>query len=219
MAAWANAEARMFVVIFQVRPKADRWDAYLGYAALLRPEIVKIDGFIDNVRYASKRRPGLILSLSTWRDEKSLIRWRTHALHTEVQGKGRDEVFEDYHLCVGEVTADSAPPPGHAVREQRLDETEEGAAKAVALIETAGMAADFPSRAGEPGLVDHDVFEAILTPGAYLVMLSWRDAAAAARCVSPAGARHRTVRVVRDYGMFRRGEAPRYYPDIPKPLS
>jgi hypothetical protein len=38
-----------------------------------------------------------VLSLSTWRDEKALIRWRTLGVHHEVQEKGRFEVFEDYH--------------------------------------------------------------------------------------------------------------------------
>jgi heme-degrading monooxygenase HmoA len=71
----------MFSVIFEVNPKADQWDAYLGYAKLLRPELVKVDGFIDNFRYGSKRRDGWLLSLSTWRDEKALVRWRTHASH------------------------------------------------------------------------------------------------------------------------------------------
>ena len=27
--------------------------------------------------------------------------------------------------------------------------------------------------------------------------------------------RHRHVRVIRDYGMFDRAEAPQYYPDVP----
>ena len=44
---------------------------------------------------------------STWADEKAVIRWRTHAMHHGVQEKGRFEVFEDYHLRVGEITADT----------------------------------------------------------------------------------------------------------------
>ncbi len=218
----------MFTVLFEVQPRSDRWDTYLSLAALLRPELIQIDGFIDNIRYASKRRAGVVLSLSTWRDEKALIRWRTHARHNEIQGKGRTEVFRDYHLRVGEVTADTHPPPGHMVREQRLDETEEGAAKCVSLIEMRrpdDLPVDAPPEAiawhlglpeTAPGLVDWDVFEAILTPGALLLLLSWRDAAAAEAGAIPAAARHRRVRVVRDYGMFRRHEAPRYYPEVPR---
>ena len=38
----------MFTVIFEVQPKPEQWDAYLGYAKLLRSELIRIDGFIDN---------------------------------------------------------------------------------------------------------------------------------------------------------------------------
>ena len=74
---------------------------------MLRPEIEKIEGFLDNERFTSQRTQGRVLSLSTWRDEKAVIRWRTLAVHHQVQEKGRFEVFEDYHLRVGEITADS----------------------------------------------------------------------------------------------------------------
>ena len=54
----------MFAVIFEVNPKAEQWDTYLGYAKLLRPELEQIGGFIDNERFASLCRPGWVLSLS-----------------------------------------------------------------------------------------------------------------------------------------------------------
>src|SRR6266849_3002323 len=126
----------MFAVIFEVNPKPEQWDAYLGYAKPLRPELERIDGFIDNERFSSMRRPGWLLSLSTWRDEKAVIRWRTFARHHEVQQKGRFEVFRDYHLRVGEITGDNQLAAGQSLREQRFDETE-AAAKLVALSEAA----------------------------------------------------------------------------------
>src|SRR5271170_4383948 len=102
----------MFAVIFEVNPKPERWDDYLSNAKLLKPELEKIDGFIANERYASRRREGWLVSLSLWRDEKALIRWRTLALHHEVQAKGRAEIFADYHLRVGEIIVDTAAEPG-----------------------------------------------------------------------------------------------------------
>ena len=69
----------MFSVIFEVRPRPEQWDAYLGNAKMLRPDLEKIDGFVDNIRYRSLTREGWILSLSNWRDEKALVRWRTLA--------------------------------------------------------------------------------------------------------------------------------------------
>lgn len=203
----------MFAVIFEVTPKPERWDDYLGIAKLLRPEIEQVDGFIDNERFASQRVNGRLLSLSTWRDEKAVIRWRTLAVHHQAQEKGRFEVFRDYHLRVGEITGDSDVPAGQTLRQQRLDETEVGEAKCVSITEL-DMEPALP-RAGEPGLVDVELYESIYTPGKRLVLASWRDAQAAAGWRPPAGAlRHRQVRIVRDYGMFDRREAPQYYPDV-----
>src|SRR5947199_1974909 len=90
----------------RVHPKPDQWDAYLGYAKMLRPELERIDGFVDNIRYKSLTRDGWVLSLSNWRDEKAVVRWRTTVRHHEVQEKGRAEVFLDYHLRVGQLTHD-----------------------------------------------------------------------------------------------------------------
>src|SRR4051794_10992430 len=125
----------MFAVIFEVRPKAERWDDYLQQAGLLRPELVQVDGFVANERYKSLQRPGWVLSLSIWRDEKAVVRWRTVAMHHAAQEKGRFEVFADYHLRVGEVTADSGMPHGKPLPEQRFDETEIGLAKHIVISE------------------------------------------------------------------------------------
>jgi heme-degrading monooxygenase HmoA len=163
------------------------------------------------------------LSLSIWRDEKAVIRWRTRARHHEVQEKGRAAVFGDYHLRVGEIIADNRLPAGQVLHEQRFDETA-AAAKLIALSEAtlerlpnAGMIA---TRLGlldtaNPGLVDWDVFESIAQPGNFILLTSWRDAAAAETSRhSGSDTRHRRVRVIRDYGMFDRAEAPQYYPPV-----
>jgi heme-degrading monooxygenase HmoA len=218
----------MFAVIFEVVPKQERWDEYLDLAKLLKPEIEKIDGFVDNERFASQRTKGRLLSLSTWRDEKAVIRWRTLAVHHKVQEKGRFEVFKDYHLRVGEIAADNQLPAGQTLRQQRLDETEAGSAKYVTVSElpprdgnpaTTDMPGDLGlPAAGTQGLLDHEVYESIYVAGKLLLLGSWRDATAAEtwrpRAGRPAEMRHRVVRVVRDYGMFDRREAPQYYPDV-----
>jgi heme-degrading monooxygenase HmoA len=219
----------MFSVLFEVHPKPDQWDAYLGYAKMLRPELEQIDGFVDNIRYKSLTRDGWVLSLSNWRDEKAVVRWRTTVRHHEVQEKGRTDVFLDYHLRVGQLTHDTRIPPGYALQEQRLDETEVGDATTVSLIDAKAppeslkasrpdaVAARLGLIPGAPGLVAWDVFEAVLTPGDVILMISWREEAAAksfeASVSMPDDARLRRVRIVRDYAMFDRREAPQYYPD------
>ncbi len=221
----------MFVVIFEVQPKAERKENYLELAKLLRPELEQIEGFIDNERFASQRMPGRVLSLSTWRDEKALIRWRTLPQHHEVQQKGRFEVFTDYHLRVGEVTSDSAPPPGLSLAETRFDLTEVGQATVMTITElepadpAAAEANASAALAAENGVIDHEWFDAILTPGKRLLLVAWRDAAGAAQWNGPetlsgpnnrsrTAVRHRQVRIIRDYSMADRREAPQFYPPV-----
>jgi heme-degrading monooxygenase HmoA len=220
----------MFVVIFEVQPKQEQFDEYLNLAKFLKPELEKIDGFIDNERFASERTVGRVLSLSTWRDEKAVIRWRTLGVHHGVQQKGRLEVFEDYHLRVGEITADTEVPKGQTLREQRLDETETGGGKVATISELSPLAGEKPastdlaSNLGLPktscdGIVDQEVFESIYNPGKLLLLVSWKDAAPAERWkpkwVGAGELRHRRVRIIRDYGMTDRREAPQYYPPVP----
>jgi heme-degrading monooxygenase HmoA len=219
----------MFSVLFEVHPRGSQWNAYLGYAKMLRPDLEQIDGFVDNIRYASLTRPGWILSLSGWRDEKALVRWRTRAQHHEVQEKGRDEVLADYHLRVGQVTVDSRLPDGCELLEQRLDETQTGSATHALLIDAAFPAAEVEEGRADavahrlglvpdaPGLVEWDVFDAVLTPGAAILLLTWRDQASADAFRDRAqirDARVRQVRIVRDYGMYDRQENPQYYPEV-----
>jgi heme-degrading monooxygenase HmoA len=148
----------MFSVIFEVHPNDGRKDDYLELAKHLKPILETIDGFVDNERFESKLRPGWILSHSTWRDEKSVVRWRTEGEHHVVQAKGRFEIFQDYHLRVGDVTFDTDPPTEAPVRERRFDETEVGKAKLVtfteitprkdaALADVAGAATEHPEPA------------------------------------------------------------------------
>ena len=82
----------MFSVIFEVLPNKENWDDYFDNAEMLRPELEQVEGFVDNIRYRSLTREGWILSLSNWRDEKSLVRWRARRRHHELQQKGRDEI-------------------------------------------------------------------------------------------------------------------------------
>jgi heme-degrading monooxygenase HmoA len=220
----------MFSVMFEVHPKPEQWDAYLGYAKMLKPELEKIDGFVDNIRYRSLTRDGWILSLSGWRDEKAVVRWRTLAGHHDIQAKGREQVLLDYHLRVGQITQDTRLPLGHVLREQRLDETEVGEGTTVTLIDAkrpaefseTSNAADCSEYLGlnpyAEGMMSWDIFESVLTPGDLILMLVWRNDVLARKFEDsifnlPADARVRRIRVVRDYSMFDRREAPQYYPD------
>jgi heme-degrading monooxygenase HmoA len=223
-------EQAMFAVIFLVEPRPERWNDYLDLAKFLKPKLEAVDGFIDNERFASLRMHGRLLSLSTWRDEKAVVRWRTQGEHHGVQEKGRLEIFADYRLRVGEITHDTQPPAGLTAEEGRRDETEVGNAKAATFTEltpagsdSAANADTLPGRLGldaeREGLVDVEVFESIYSPGKHLLLGLWRDADTAgawkpAQAVGTGTVRHRQVRIIRDYGMFDRREAPQYYRSV-----
>ena len=221
----------MFSVIFEVLPDKGKKDDYLGLAKHLKPILEGIDGFIDNERFESRLRPGWVLSHSTWRDEKSVVRWRTEGEHHVVQEKGRSEIFADYHLRVGDVTADTDPPKEAPVAERRFDETEVGDAKVVTFTEIvplkgAAFASQSDLLAAHLGLdvnggavAEYDVWASIYNPGKMALLVGWKDAKAAEawqpkRIDGVDKLRHRKVRVVRDYGRFDRREAPQFYPDV-----
>ncbi len=202
-------EQAVFAVIFEVQPRARAWDEYLGHAAALRPELLDIDGFVANERFRSRGRAGWLVSLSLWRAEKALIRWRTHALHHLIQGKGRESVFADYRLRVGEITADTQPEV--PLVQQRFDTTEAGAGKFVTLTE---RLADAQDHLPPLDAIDSDTFDSITRPGNGLWLQAWADIASAEAGIAGRAGRHRTVRVIRDYGMYHRHEAPQYFPPV-----
>jgi heme-degrading monooxygenase HmoA len=224
----------MFAVIFLAQPRQERWDDYLKLAKYLKPKLEAIDGFIDNERYESTQTKGRLLSLSTWRDEKAVVRWRTQGEHHGVQEKGRFEVFEDYHLRVGEITVDTDPPAGLTIEEMRFDATVVGSAKVATIAEVTPLKGTPIAKPSEmlptllglgvhlDGCIDIEVFESIYDPGKLLLLALWRDAQAARRWSPsfPADAekmRYRHVRIIRDYGMRDRREAPQFYPEVRRP--
>jgi len=96
----------MYAVIFEVVPEPERRQDYLDIAARLRPELEKIDGFLSIERFESLIQPGKILSLSFWRDEAAVARWRRHEQHRDAQVAGRTGIFRDYRLRAASVVRD-----------------------------------------------------------------------------------------------------------------
>ena len=126
------------MVMFEVHVKSENSDVYANRVALLKRELVRIDGFVDQTMYRSLTRDGWLLSVSTWRDEKAVVRWRTQPVHSRMQHQCRSDVLVDYHLRVGQLTHDTALPNGLALVEQRLDVTEVGEAYTTVLINAPG---------------------------------------------------------------------------------
>lgn len=96
----------MIAVIFEALPREGQRDAYLAAAASLRAQLETIDGFLSIERFESVSEPGKVLSLSFWRDEAAVARWRSLEAHRDAQRAGRGRIFEDYRLRVATVVRD-----------------------------------------------------------------------------------------------------------------
>ncbi len=206
----------MFSVIFEVLPMPAHLDTYLGLAMRLKPEVEAVDGFLSVERFASRGRPGWILSLQFWRDDAAITRWRTHELHHRMQERGRRELFQDYRLRVGPVIAD--------VESGRLPElpahrdAESGAADSDRLVAVLEAAAE--TVATTPPLPDQDVFDSLYNPARSVLLggcasrvgaFAWQAGVVMRGGLAPSS-RVRLVAVARDYGMTARDEAPQHFP-------
>jgi heme-degrading monooxygenase HmoA len=96
----------MIAVMFEVWPVDERKQEYLDIAARLRPLLDGIDGFISIERFESIYQPGKILSLSFWRDEEAITKWRQLEAHRTAQAIGRAGAFMNYRIRVAEVVRD-----------------------------------------------------------------------------------------------------------------
>ena len=104
----------MIAVIFEVEPAEGRFDAYLDFAARLKPSLEKVDGFISVERFQSIADPKRLVSLSFWRDEEAVAAWRNMPEHRAAQKAGRSGIFAEYRLRIG-----------HIVRDYGMDRREE----------------------------------------------------------------------------------------------
>lgn len=96
----------MVSVIFEVWPHAEHKQGYLNWAAELKGELEKMEGFISIERFQSLTDPDKLLSLQFWRDDACLTAWRNLEAHRAAQSAGRRTMFKEYRLRIAEVTRD-----------------------------------------------------------------------------------------------------------------
>lgn len=96
----------MIAVIFEVVIDDARREAYLGIAAALHAQLARVEGFVSVERFQSLGEPNKLLSLSFWRDEDAVRRWRNLEAHRAAQHAGRGGIFSDYRLRVAAVLRD-----------------------------------------------------------------------------------------------------------------
>jgi len=96
----------MIAVIFEFTPAEGRFRDYKALADGLAEDVRKFDGFISIERFESINNKGKFVSLSFWRDEESVRKWRNLLKHREAQKKGRGGIFKSYRLRVAQVMRD-----------------------------------------------------------------------------------------------------------------
>ena len=96
----------MIAVIFEFTPADGRFSDYSDLAAGLAPVVKDFDGFISIERFQSINNPAKFVSLSYWRDEEAVRRWRNLQQHREAQAKGRGGIFSSYRLRIASVVRD-----------------------------------------------------------------------------------------------------------------
>lgn len=200
----------MFAVLFETNPNPSEIAQYLEIAGILRPELALVDGFLENERFRRVDDAGALLSLSFWRDEKSLIRWRTQQIHHNAQSRGRAGVLSDYRLRVGQVL------DAHESTTMRDDLTEDVAGRYVSLsIQT--KPTSIQMQQDMHGALD---FESITEPGKMLRLINWHSSESAqawlAKQSMHTDARHFAIHIIRSYGLQDRHEAPVFHPPAPR---
>jgi heme-degrading monooxygenase HmoA len=220
----------MFAVLMEAEPHKERRGAYRASADMLRPELERAPGFVDDVRYRSLTRNGWILSLSGWRDEASVVGWHPRMRDDEAREGGWSDLLADYRLRVGEVMSDTRLPEGQKIEERRLDEPEIGHGTHLTLIDAKQtpewVAASNPQEMAlylgfdlysYGDCISWDILDSLSNPGEIILLVSWKDARSAndhaATQIVPDDARVRVVRVVRDETLFDRREATQSDPD------
>jgi len=226
-----------FAVCFEVEPTAEGLGRYLALAGNLRPELDRMPGFESIERSRSIRAEGRLLSLSYWADEAALVEWRSHGLHHGAQVIGRNELFADYRLRVGEVIRRWSPesihlavrPAVHDVPGHRLKPRNERSLLGLLRIEGLNEA-DRMTASLSNGSVEFERYESMVNRDRtfFVVTLADEDAgraieahlgrrAADARDQSSMPIVFDTCKIQRDYGRFERTQAPQYFPPIPQP--
>ena len=96
----------MIAVIFEFTAAEGRFPDYKALAEGLSDEVRKVDGFLSIERFQSISDPTRFVSLSFWRDEEAVRKWRNLQKHREAQAKGRGGIFSEYRLRVCTVLRD-----------------------------------------------------------------------------------------------------------------
>jgi heme-degrading monooxygenase HmoA len=206
----------MISQFFEVQIKEGQINRYLDLAASLKLSLEAMGGCLFIDRFKSLTRMNLLFSYQIWQDEGSMIAWRVDAKHHTVQETGREKVFADYRIRIAQVLHEERPEKA-AWRPERLSPYNDPKRRPPTFV----VASECRNRELPVGTSwKRDVFESVYRPGifAHLVDVPSSDAGVGfgRQLFADSTTEYfRVFEVMRDYGMFNRGEAPQYYPPVP----
>ena len=210
----------MISQFFEVQIKEGQVNRYLDLAASLKPSLEAMGGCLFIDRFKSLNRKNLMLSYQIWQDEGSMIAWRVDEKHHTVQETGREKVFDDYRIRIAQVIHEERPEKA-AWRPERLSPYNDPKRRLPTfVVASESQNRELPVETSWK----RDVFESVYRPGifAHLIDLPASDAGVGfgrQLFTDPTTEYFRVFEVMRDYGMFNRGEAPQYYPPVPPPVK
>ncbi|PWK62527.1 antibiotic biosynthesis monooxygenase family protein [Roseicyclus mahoneyensis] len=175
----------MHCLFFDVQPKPGHMEHYFEHVARLKPVLARHEGLVFLDRYRPLDDEGALLSHQLWADEAAITAWRADATHRASQSAGRKIHFDGYRIRVGEQVAPAAvdAEPGRF------------------LLAAYGRA---PAR-----LEAARSYESVNHPGRFVTLASHDTTAAAAIAAQASGADEtRVFRILRDYTLTDRAEAP-----------
>lgn len=188
----------MHALFFEVRPLPGNLPHYFEHVARLKPELARHTGLAFLDRYGALGDADLLLSHQLWETAADIDAWRKDSVHRVSQAAGRHVHFADYRIRVAERVVHW--PTGAA---QTADPaTGQDGPHVLALYGTQAVTA--------PGFA---AFESVNHAGRFIALasadgLTQAQAALQARLDQPGVQQAAAYRVLRDYGMFDRAQAP-----------
>ena len=192
----------MYALFFEVRPKPGHLPHYFAHVERLRPALARHEGLLFLDRYRSLTDDAILLSHQHWRDEAAILGWRRDSLHLQSQQAGRYQHFVDYRIRVASLVCQWVEGQFSQAAQDDIQAPDKGRFVIAAYSQTTD--GQVPAQAG---------FESVNHQGAFISLQEVASRSLAQASVRawgnvPGLQSARAFRVVRDYGMLEREEAP-----------
>ncbi|GKQ49211.1 antibiotic biosynthesis monooxygenase [Bradyrhizobium sp. Ce-3] len=207
----------MISQFFEVQIKDGHVNRYMDLAASLKPALNAMGGCLFIDRFESLTRKNLLLSYQIWQDEGAMTAWRVDAGHHAVQKIGREDVFSDYRIRIAQVIHEARPDRPIWQPERRTPYNDPARRAPTYVIASESTNAELPVETQWR----HDSFRSMYRDGQFAHLVDLPDYQSglefgARLFTDPTTEYFRIFEVMRDYGMYDRGEAPQYYPPVPR---